>query len=181
MSTDKKLTQKEKELVAVAASIASGCLPCTTQHIKLARETGAADGEVLRSIYIALDVRDNATEIMAETALGNPVNEYPMRELSGSIGQPVDDLISMGAALACNSVAGLEYHMWKARMAGASPRQIQTVMGIARAIRKEAEEKTGAIIGNVIELNQVETVDQPGGCCHRAEHSQSKHLDKDIT
>lgn len=181
MFTKKKFTQKEKELVAVAASIASGCLPCTTQHIKLARETGATDGEVLRSIYIALDVRDNATEIMAEAALGNPVNEYPIKGQPGSMGQPVDDLISMGAALACNSVAGLEYHMWKARMAGASTRQIQTAMGIARAIRKEAEEKTGAIIGNFIEHNQVVTGDQPGGCCHQAEHSQPKHPNEDVT
>jgi len=151
MFTIKRLTHKEKELVAVAASIASGCLPSTTQHIKLARETGASESEVLRSIYIASDVRDNATEIMAEAAQGNPVNEYPTRMQSGSMEGPIDDLVSMGAALACNSVAGLEYYLTKARIAGASTHQIQTVAGIARTIRKEAEEEANAIIRNLIE------------------------------
>lgn len=115
----KRLTQKEKELVAVAASIASGCLPCTTQHIKLAHETGASDSEVLKSIYIALDVRDNATEIMAEAAQGNPVSQYPIRMQTGSMQGPINDLVSIGAALACNSVAGLEYYLTKAGAAGA--------------------------------------------------------------
>lgn len=163
MFTMKRLTQKEKELVALAASIASGCLPCTTQHIKLARETGASESEVLRSVYIASDVRDNATEIMAEAAQGNPVNVYPTRMQSNFMEQPIDDLVSMGAALACNSVTGLEYYLNKARAAGASTRQIQTAIGIARAIRKEAEEVADTIIGNLIEQTQVEIDDQPGG------------------
>ena len=28
-----KLSQKEKELVAVAASVAAGCIPCTRYHM----------------------------------------------------------------------------------------------------------------------------------------------------
>lgn len=44
------LSQKEKRLIAVAASIASGCLPCTVHHIKSVREAGAAEAEVLGAI-----------------------------------------------------------------------------------------------------------------------------------
>lgn len=175
MFTMKRLTQKEKELVAVAASISSGCLPCTTQHIELARETGASESEVLKSIYIASDVLDNATEIMVEAAQGNPVNQYPIRMQTGSMQQPIDDLVSMGAALACNSVAGLEYYLTKARAEGASTRQIQTVAGIARAIRKEAEEEADAIIGKLIEQTQVETDDQ------QADSGPLKHTNEDVT
>jgi len=36
------LTQKEKELGAVGASIAAGCQPCTAYHLRAARDTGAA-------------------------------------------------------------------------------------------------------------------------------------------
>jgi len=180
MFTIKRLTQKEKELVAVAASIASGCLPCTTQHIKLARETGASEREVLRSIYIASDVRDYATEIMAEAAQGNPVNEYPTRTQSSPMEGPIYDLVSMGAALACNSVAGLEYYLTKARIAGASTRQIQTVAGIASAIRKEAEEEADAIIRLLIEPTQVETDDQPGGPYQQVDSGLSKHTNEDV-
>lgn len=181
MFTMKRLTQKEKELVAVAASIASGCLPCTTQHIKLARETGASEREVLRSIYIASDVRDNATEIMAEAAQGNPVSVYPTRMQSNSMEGPIDDLISMGAALACNSVAGLEYYLTKAKAAGASTRQIQTVSEIVRAIRKEAEEESITIFGNLIVPTQVETNEQSGGRYQQSDSDLTKHTNEDVT
>jgi AhpD family alkylhydroperoxidase len=70
MTTAETLTQKEKELVAIAASIASGCLPCTTYHIKAVPESGASEAEVLGATRIALYVRDNATEMMAEAPRG---------------------------------------------------------------------------------------------------------------
>ena len=36
------ITVKEKELVAVGISVASGCKPCTNFHVKSAREVGAS-------------------------------------------------------------------------------------------------------------------------------------------
>ena len=173
MSTVEILTQKEKELVAVAASIASGCVPCTMHHIQAVREAGASEVEVLRVTKIALDVRDNATEVMAEVAQGSLNYEYPGKAQSGSIKQPIDNLVALGAALACNSVAGLEYYLNTARVTGASTRQIQTAIGIARSIRKSAAEKADAGIKSLIEpiqgkaeyaQKQKESVPPPCGC-----------------
>ena len=173
MSTIEILTQKEKELVAVAASIASGCVPCTMHHIKAVREAGASEAEVLGVTRIALDVRDNATEVMAEVAQGNLNYEYPGKVQSSSMEQPINDLVATGAALACNSVTGLEYYLATARAAGASTRQIQTAIGIARAIRKEAAEKADIRVGSLIESTnataekaekQKESVPPPCGC-----------------
>lgn len=155
MSTVEILTQKEKELVALAASIASGCMPCTMHHIKAVREAGASEAEVLGATRIALDVRDNATEVMAEVAQGNLDYEYPGKAQSNSTEQPINDLVAIGASLACNSVAGLEYHLTKATAAGASTRQIQIAIGIARAIRKEAAEKADIRVGSLIESSGV--------------------------
>jgi AhpD family alkylhydroperoxidase len=160
MTTRETLTQKEKELVAVAASIASGCLPCTTHHIKVVREAGACEAEVLGAIGIALDVRDNATEVMAESAQGNLNYEYPGNRQSSSLTQPIHALVAIGAALACNSVAGLEYYLTAARTSGASTRQIQTAIGIARAIRKKAAEKADMTIGMLTESTEVRTENQ---------------------
>jgi AhpD family alkylhydroperoxidase len=36
MSTNGLLTEKEQELVAVGASIAAGCRPCTAYHVRAA-------------------------------------------------------------------------------------------------------------------------------------------------
>src|SRR5512138_1694491 len=98
MPTVEILTQKEKELVAVAASIASGCIPCTMHHTKAIREAGAFEAEVLGAIRIALDVRDSATELMAEVAHGNLSYEYPGKAQSGSLEQPMNDLVAISAA-----------------------------------------------------------------------------------
>ena len=71
MSTVEILSQKEKGLIALAASIASGCLPCTEHNLQSVRQAGATDAEVLGAIDIALGVRNNATNILAEAA-GKP-------------------------------------------------------------------------------------------------------------
>ena len=170
MSTVEILTQKEKELVAVAASIASGCVPCTMHHLKAVREAGASQAEVLGVTRIAVDVRDNATEVMAEVAQGSLNYEYPGKAQSGSIKQPIDNLVALGAALACNSVTGLEYYSATTKAAGASTRQIQTAIGIARSIRKSAAEKADSRIGSLIEPTQVvvekqkESIQPPCSC-----------------
>ena len=170
MSTKEILTQKEKELVALAASIASGCVPCTMHHIKAVREVGASEAEVLGATRIALDVRDNATEMIAEVAQGSLNYEYPGKARSSSLERPIDYLIALGAALACNSVAGLEYYLATARTTGASTHQIQTAIGIARSIRKSAAEKADSRIGIPIEPTQVvvekqkESNQPPCGC-----------------
>jgi hypothetical protein len=62
--------------------------------------------------------------------------------------------------MACNSVAGLEYYLTAARTAGASTRQIQTAIGIARAIRKEAAEKAEITIGIPTESAEVKAEKQ---------------------
>ena len=171
MSTEKILTQKEKELIAVAASIASGCVPCTTHHIKSLRGAGASEAEMLSATRIALDVRDTATEMMAEIAQGNLNYEYPREAQSASMEQPIDDLVAIGAALACNSVAGLEYYWTKASAAGVSTYQFQTAIGIARSIIKEAAKKAEITSASLVESTPANTDQQAGGCCQNTDHS----------
>jgi len=154
MPTGEILTQKEKELVAVAASIASGCVPCTMHHTKAVREAGAPEAEVLGAIRIALDVRDYATEMMAEAAHGNLHYAYPGKTQSRSVRQPIDHLIALGAAFACNSVAGLEYYWAKAKETEVSTRHILVVIAIVRGIRKSAVEKVDAMIDTLLDPSQ---------------------------
>jgi hypothetical protein len=102
-------------------------------HLKAVREAGASEAEVLGVTRIALDVRDNATEVMAEVAQGSLNYEHPGKAQSGSIKQPIDNLVALGAALACNSVTGLEYYSATTK-AQVLRRKIQTAMGIARSV-----------------------------------------------
>ena len=75
------LSEKDQEIIAVGASIASGCLPCTTFHLRAASRTGASEREILQAVRDATSVRSAATEIMARAGgpssalAGNPVQD----------------------------------------------------------------------------------------------------------
>ena len=145
MSTDGILTQQEKELIAIGASIAAGCQPCTTHHFKAVRQAGATEAEIRQAVETALGVRNSATKIMtglAEKHLGNGGSVEEPRSSSKSL---VGELISIGAALAVNCATNLETHLQAAQTVGATDRQIQTALGVARAIKKVAEEKAEAV------------------------------------
>ena len=62
------LTEKEKELIAIGASVAAGCQPCTEYHVKSARSAGACDRSLTLAVETALGVRDSATRAMDEWA-----------------------------------------------------------------------------------------------------------------
>ncbi len=174
MSTAEKFSPKEKGLVAVAASIASGCLPCTTHHLKAAREAGATEAEIGEVMEIALSARNNATQIMAEAAQGNPNPSYPLEEHSGPLRQPMRELVSLAAAMACNSAKGLEVNLTRAQAAGVTPRLIRTAVLIAQAVREEASDQAEAVFERMIEPTSVNAGEQPGACCQQADQSQCK-------
>lgn len=49
-----KLTTKTKELIALALSLSSTCEWCITFHVKMAKENGATDEEILEASYVAV-------------------------------------------------------------------------------------------------------------------------------
>ena len=146
MSTNGKLTRKEKELVAVGASIATGCQPCTAHHLKAVREAGATKAEIRQAVDDALCVRNSATKIMTGLAEKHLGNEPPAEESCCSTKPLIGELVSIGAALAVNCATNLETHLQMARTTGATDRQIQTALGVARAVKKVAAQKVEAVV-----------------------------------
>jgi len=190
MSAHGILTQKEKELVAIGASIAAGCQPCTAHHFKAVRQAGASEAEIHQAVDAALGVRNSATKIMTgltEKHLGNGrAVEEPGRSSKPLIGE----LVSIGAALAVNCTTNLETHLQAARTVGATDRQIQTALGVARAVKKVAEQKAEAITttvakqkvvvaaATVAELTGSVEAETPGGCdddCGCSETAGDQH------
>ena len=104
----------------------------------------------------------------------------------------IGELVSIGAALAVNCTTNLETHLQAAQAVGATERQIQTALGVARAIKKVAEQKAEAITTAVTKQKVVvaaETVaklagpveaEAVGGCdddCGCNETNGSQHAD----
>ena len=117
------LTEKEQELIAVGASIAAGCQPCTTFHFRAARISGASEDEIRQAVSDALCVRQGATEVMAR--LGNQRGAETTAAAGDCENKSlIRELVSMSAAYALNCVTSFDARLAAARGQGATDDQI---------------------------------------------------------
>ncbi|MGC2855212.1 carboxymuconolactone decarboxylase family protein [Novispirillum sp. DQ9] len=139
------LTMLEKELIAVAVSVAAGCRPCTTYHVGAARKAGADDAAIQAAVAGAVCVRSDATEGMRRHALGkDPAPAAcgcaPTTELA--------ELMALGAALAVNCTANIARHLEAARGLGATQERLDAVHALVAMIRSHALKHAAAAFGS---------------------------------
>ena len=92
---------REKELVAIAISVAAGCKPCTDHHVKVARRARATDDEIRQTMVDAIDVRRKAADVMEACALARLSEDPDVPIAAASAEMPrVALLIRVGAAFA---------------------------------------------------------------------------------
>jgi AhpD family alkylhydroperoxidase len=142
------LTSKRAELIAIGASIAAGCRPCTAYHFREATAAGAGQDEIRQAVNVALEARRSAAAGMAQLA---------DRLLEGTLNRPVvseagylDELIAAAAALAVNCGMDLTEHIARARDLGASGSQVETALDIGRAVKKMAAKRVEAAAGRAL-------------------------------
>jgi AhpD family alkylhydroperoxidase len=170
MPNQSVLTEKEQELIAVGASIAAGCQPCTTYHFRAARIAGADDEEIHQAVSNALRVRHSATRVMARIG-GSHLGEVPTSETACcEDGTLISELISVSAAFAVNCTTNLETHLAAARQQGATDSQILTALKIACAVKGTAGKKVEAAAAKALGV----TEDQSDDCgCDDTSQSSS--------
>jgi AhpD family alkylhydroperoxidase len=134
-----QLTFKEKELVNIGASVATGCKPCTDYHFKKVREAGASDEDIKQAISDAMLVRDSAKQIMESHGLKHLgiIKEIDNGGFTGSTTR-IKELVSIGAAFAVNCTSNLERHTAAARSVGITDDEISSVLDAALFIKGEA-------------------------------------------
>lgn len=64
-----ELSNREQELVALGAAIASNCVPCVEYHIPEARKVGVSDVQMREALRIADKVRRVPARKVMEAAL----------------------------------------------------------------------------------------------------------------
>jgi AhpD family alkylhydroperoxidase len=144
------LSDKDQELIAVGASIAAGCRPCTTYHFRAARIAGANDQEIRQAVEDALCVRNSATEIMARLGRAQAGDAPTLETTCCETKTLVRELVSVGAAFAVNCTANLERHLAAARQQGATDGQLLQALKIAGAVKNMAENKARAATAKAI-------------------------------
>jgi AhpD family alkylhydroperoxidase len=141
------ITETEKALIAVGASVASGCQPCTEHTVALARTAGAGERSLALAVETALAVRGSATRTMDRWAAQCQGTRPPLDPAFHTENRRIAELAAVAASFAVNSVPDLEAHLEAARECGATPEEIQITIGMSRLIKKTAEEKLAALIG----------------------------------
>lgn len=64
-----RLSEREKELVALGASLGCNCIPCVVYHVGIARQLGVADEEIEEVVELADKVRKVPAAQVLKTAL----------------------------------------------------------------------------------------------------------------
>ncbi len=142
------ITPKEKELMAVAISVAAGCKPCTDHHVAVARKARATDTAIGQAISDALAVRSKAADIMEAHAFGHlgDVSEKnrfsPIQEMSR-----IKALASVGAAFAVNCVSSLEHYLAEAETAGVPQEDIGQIVKLTAFIKQKAASHVERLVG----------------------------------
>ncbi|MHC4429416.1 MAG: carboxymuconolactone decarboxylase family protein [Planctomycetota bacterium] len=162
------LTSRERELVAVGISVAAGCRPCTSYHLREVRKTEATDDEIRRAIVDAVCIRNSATEIMRSHVLGAGRAGKEIADC-GCTTEPtrIGELVSIGAAFAVNCAASLERHLNASRSVGVTEDDAAAAVELAAFIKKMAASHVERVVG------QREPTDDPkparqvdeGSCC----------------
>ena len=130
-------TPKEKELVALGISVAAGCRPCTSYHLKAVRKTDSSEEEIRNAIERAALTRRKAAVSMERYALGTAADES--KEGGGGEFDRMAELLSVGAAYAVNCTEALDEHLRAARKGGITEEELREVFELAAFIKDKAD------------------------------------------
>jgi AhpD family alkylhydroperoxidase len=150
------LSEKDNELIAVAASVAAGCVPCTTFHVRAAGTLGVGSEEIRQAAREAVRVRTVATSIMARCGGLSPSEPIDPARAPGGSRSLIQELVAVGAAYAVTCTTSLEDHLAAARREGATDAQILTALKIACAVREVSGQKAKAAAARFLGANEAE-------------------------
>lgn len=145
------ITVMEKELIAVGISVAAGCKPCTDYHVRAARRTGALDDEIEQAIADAMAVREDATRIMEDYALGQL--DEPVTDNDPVPGEETEETermivaVSLGAAFAVNCTSSLQHFLAAAESVDIAPEDIEKIVKLAAFIKGRAASHVDQLAG----------------------------------
>lgn len=138
--TSETLSQKEKELVAVACSVSAGCQRCSNHHFKKVFEVGASLEEVQKAVEDATKTIHHADEMMQRKAYA--LMEVARQEVPLIIeaADRLTALVKLGAAVASNCTPTITGHLAVAQTSGATESEIKVTIKLAKMILGKASE-----------------------------------------
>jgi AhpD family alkylhydroperoxidase len=136
MNTDEReLSQQEKELVGLGASVGAGCHPCLDYHLKTAIKADLDDDRLRTAITTAQLVTAQAAEDLALHIR----RQLDTEDLTPAAPAASDiELAALGAAIGANDRTNIERHMTAAAALGVTRSQLQQAIDVANNVQTNA-------------------------------------------
>lgn len=140
------LDQKDKELVAIGASVGALCRPCIEHHIPAGRDAGLTEPELARAAGVA----EATHRIAAELLFGRTRELLRSGEVPARAAAPVeptsqlDELVALGASIGANCHPLLEQHIAGALQQGLTAGQVRSAIKMAEIVQQHAAEITAS-------------------------------------
>ena len=168
MTQEQNLSPEQKELVAVGASVGSGCQPCASHHLKAGSEAGLDGVQLLAAVTSAERVR-------AEAAVA--VSDHVRDKLGQDVASPAllsrleEAFASLGAAVGANDATNIERQLRSALELGASRPQLQQAIETAQTVQENATRihvrEAERVLDAVAEAKPHDEASAEAGCgCH---------------
>jgi AhpD family alkylhydroperoxidase len=138
-----RLEQRDKELVAIGASVGCNCRPCVEHHVARGREAGLSEAELADAVATGRAVRDQGIELLApriDELCGQgsgPAEPPPVVEASRA-----HALVALGASVGVNSHPLLQRRIAAALELGLSAAQVTAATRMASYVENRASEMT---------------------------------------
>lgn len=167
MSNQPLIDPKLKTLIALGASVASGCQPCTEFHVRASRDNGACPRGIGLAVEAALAARHAATrgiDRWSERCQGTRPELDPEFRANKEL---LTELVAVASAICVQSVPDLVLHLAEASRLGATPELIRVTIAIARSVHNAAMEQIEAVLATANGGLDEET--QPASACGPAQ------------
>ncbi len=141
MSThETQLSQQDKELVALGASVGAGCHPCLAHHLKAAKQADLTEARTRTAITSAQLVAAQAAEELA-LSVQRRLDVQNVTPPAPAAVEPHDtELAALGAALGANDRLNIERHLTAAAALGVTPSQLRQAVEVAHSVQTGAAE-----------------------------------------
>lgn len=147
------LEQRDKELVAIGASIGALCRPCIDHHIRAGRDAGLSDVELTRAVKTAQSTQRLAQQILFRHTdnLVEPGAAQTDVPVSVQPSPRDDELVALGACVGANSHPLLEGHIARVLEHGLITSQVRSAIKMAEIVQQNAAritaEKATTVLG----------------------------------
>ncbi len=133
------LTEKERELVAIGASVGAGCQLCIQYHVGASLKSGLTNDEVSRAIDEAEAVRREGGVAVSNVGRRVLGVEQGQAERSSEPGGREQALVFIGAAAGCNAGSLLAGYIATAvERLGVSGEELRSALEMAEMVKERA-------------------------------------------